>query len=779
VNRIRDLIAVSRTAVAVSVGVACLVSAIGTTAAAATTISVNTTATTFTMGDGLCSLYEAINYANGTAEPDCSSTARSGTTTINVPSGKYTVAAGLELSGPTNIVGAGGAHTDMDGDGLATVFSIGGGTVVSISGVEISGGYSGGVTADCTGSGMTLDCPYGEAGNAGGGISNAGNLTLENDIVDHNKATDGTGPIHPGFTICITECAGGSAAYGGDGGGIYNGGTLTVVDSTIADNNAGSGGDGADATHGVGASGDGANGGSAGAGGLGGGIANFGTLTVTNSTITGNSAGSGGSGGSGTDAASSGSNGGASGDAGQGGGGGGIYSQDPMTITGSTIASNHGGQAGTPGTPGAGGGGGGMPGYSGSAGYGGAGGGVEISDAANDTNVFTNDTLTDNTAGLAASGTPTDGGTGGGIASEFGGSTSLTNDTIAANSAPDSSGGGVFTTDMSPIAERNSIIASNTSAIADNCGGTAPIDAGHNLVYADSTCPGTGSNPQLGSLASNGGPTQTLALRAGSGAVDLVPAPDCVVIVDQRGVSRPQGSACDAGSYELAPPTVSGVVATAGGPGSAAVTAQIGPNLTDTKVTVDFGTTASYGSATPVQDIGAGGSAAAVSVALTGLAAGSTYHAKVVATNQDGTTSSGDLTFTTPVAMTASVTNRPVKGNLVAVSLACAANGPGCSGALKLQSRVTTEGKKVVAVAASGKKKRPRPKRKTKVETVGSGRYTVAAGQTKVVKLTLDAAGKRLLKARHRLPTTLTITGPTRLTKKVTFDYKPPRKKKR
>jgi hypothetical protein len=123
-----------------------------------------------------------------------------------------------------------------------------------------------------------------------------------------------------------------------------------------------------------------------------------------------------------------------------------------------------------------------------------------------------------------------------------------------------------------------------------------------------------------------------------------------------------------------------------------------------------------------------------------------------------------------------------VKGNTVPVTVTCAANGPQCSGALTLRSRVTTKGKKVVGVAASGQNKKrpkPKPKRKTKLVTVGSGRYALAAGKTTVVKLTLNQTGKRLLKARHRLPTMLTITGPAKLTKKVTFAYNPPRKKKR
>lgn len=63
---------------------------------------------------------------------------------------------------------------------------------------------------------------------------------------------------------------------------------------------------------------------------------------------------------------------------------------------------------------------------------------------------------------------------------------------------------------------------------------------------------GTGNlagDPMLGPLADNGGPARTHALRDGSTALDagtLVGAP----ATDQRGVSRPQGSAVDMGAFE-------------------------------------------------------------------------------------------------------------------------------------------------------------------------------------------------------------------------------------
>ena len=62
------------------------------------------------------------------------------------------------------------------------------------------------------------------------------------------------------------------------------------------------------------------------------------------------------------------------------------------------------------------------------------------------------------------------------------------------------------------------------------------------------------ADSMLGPLASNGGPTQTMALLPGSPALDVVPAGtlECGagLTEDQRGETRPQGAKCDAGAYE-------------------------------------------------------------------------------------------------------------------------------------------------------------------------------------------------------------------------------------
>jgi hypothetical protein len=59
------------------------------------------------------------------------------------------------------------------------------------------------------------------------------------------------------------------------------------------------------------------------------------------------------------------------------------------------------------------------------------------------------------------------------------------------------------------------------------------------------------SDPRIGPLSSNGGKTLTVPLLAGSAAIDHTTS--CPAS-DQRGVTRPQGSACDTGAFELVPP---------------------------------------------------------------------------------------------------------------------------------------------------------------------------------------------------------------------------------
>ncbi len=189
--------------------------------------------------------------------------------------------------------------------------------------------------------------------------------------------------------------------------------------------------------------------------------------------------------------------------------GGGIYSQGVLTLTNVTVSGNK-----TIGVFGS----GGIANYTGTA-------------------TLINTTLSGNQANYF----------GGGIYNTVGTAT-LINVTLSGNSAIN--GGGIYRSEGS-LGLRNTIVANSLSG--GNCSG-AIISNNFNLS-SDNTCTPyfnqTGDwnneNPYLGPLANNGGPTQTHVPFPPSKAIDggsACPSPD------QRGVSQPQGLACDIGAVE-------------------------------------------------------------------------------------------------------------------------------------------------------------------------------------------------------------------------------------
>ena len=238
-----------------------------------------------------------------------------------------------------------------------------------------------------------------------------------------------------------------------------------------------------------------------------------GTLTVQSSTLTGNSAA---------------------------GSGGAIFSYgSDLTIENSTIADNHALNFG--------------------------GGGVYSGD---DSMTIRNSTIYDNTAVNYH---------GGGVEA-FGTNATIESSTISGNTANYgaglSSNNNVYFTTMSLV---DTIVADNTASVAyPNVRGS--FDAAFSLIEGpdpvNETVPGsniTGQDPQLGPLASNGGPTQTQALSTTSPAVDK----GSLSGTDQRGQPRPfdfpstpnstaaGANGADIGAFELQPPPPPGAPAAA------------------------------------------------------------------------------------------------------------------------------------------------------------------------------------------------------------------------
>jgi hypothetical protein len=179
-----------------------------------------------------------------------------------------------------------------------------------------------------------------------------------------------------------------------------------------------------------------------------------------------------------------------------------------------------------------------------------------------------NSTISHNTANLGGGIFSWCGGTNGACSSSGAtNSTTIVNSTIAYNDGGTRSatGGGLLVGEGT-ISVENSIVAFNTvdtpsAGTASNCSsGVASL--GHNLETGTDcgfTMPGDiqSTDPQFTSISQqdNGGNTDSFALALTSPAIDAIPAgaPSCGG-TDQRDLSRPQGTACDIGAFELLQP---------------------------------------------------------------------------------------------------------------------------------------------------------------------------------------------------------------------------------
>ena len=327
------------------------------------------------------------------------------------------------------------------------------------------------------------------------------NLTIDGSSLSSKVNISGNNSVRvfrvtSGITVVMNNLSIQNGKVTGNGAAISNnGGTLTVTNSIISDSNATADGGGIyNGFPGVLTINESVFNNNVAA--RGGGIMcdGLGTLTVMNSTFSSNHAPSGF------------------------GDGGAIYTTCNATIANSTFSTNT------------------------SANTGGA------ITADNDTNpvVITNSTFYSNSAP-----------TGGGIANF--GRLNLSNSTLSNNNA---SNGGALRNGLGGVLSlRNSILANSTGGVDCIKVNTTPaVENINNLIEttgAGAESCGTSllsSDPMLNSITNNGGSTQTMALRANSPAINAGDDATCVAApvnnLDQRGVTRPQGSHCDIGAYE-------------------------------------------------------------------------------------------------------------------------------------------------------------------------------------------------------------------------------------
>ena len=165
------------------------------------------------------------------------------------------------------------------------------------------------------------------------------------------------------------------------------------------------------------------------------------------------------------------------------------------------------------------------------------------------------------------------------------------------------------------------------------------------MASAAPGCPGAEGDPALGPLGANGGATPSLRPGAGGAAIDRVPA---AALPGDRPARRPCARA--------APPATPGRSSSRRPGRSPAGPGRIGAADADVEATidtrglaaeyyVDFGPTTAYGGRTAGVAIPGAASPTGVTARLTGLAAGTVYHYRVVAVGPDGASAGADRTL--------------------------------------------------------------------------------------------------------------------------------------
>jgi hypothetical protein len=305
-------------------------------------------------------------------------------------------------------------------------------------------------------------------------------------------------------------------------------------------------------------------------------------------------------------------------------------------------------------------------------------------------------------------------------------------------------------------------ITIGSSILADEClTSTGTItDGGYNVV-AGNNCFGDASKKSainvgagalgLGSLAWNGGPTQTVAISSTSDARNFAPAGICNP-TDQRGIARPQPGSddCDVGAYQYAPPTLSSA-----SPGSGLAGSSV--TLTGTNLIGVTGVTLAGAAATVTAQ-----SNTSITLTVPSVTPGAT---SIVAHGTDGSPSLAFTVTAPPTTPTPAPTPAPTltptpsitlsgfsvnkhKGTAT-VKLGCA--GAPCRGelalSLTLHRKVKLHGHEV---------------NQKVVILLGTHKYDLAAGASDEITIALDKTGRKDIEhASRKHPLSLSLSAST------------------
>jgi len=173
---------------------------------------------------------------------------------------------------------------------------------------------------------------------------------------------------------------------------------------------------------------------------------------------------------------------------------------------------------------------------------------------------------------------------------------------------------------------------------------------------------------------------------------------------------------------------------------AATISGSVNPQGAAVKVSFQFGTTTAYGQSTRPQTLGVGNTPIGLTAQLTSLPVGTTIHYRAVAQTDFGTFTGVDQTLTTlrtvpppPAIGRVTVGHAKPSGKAVAVKITCA------GGPCRLSLKLTAHG------------------RHNRLVVIASTSVTLAASQTRIVRISLNQNGRYLLATRHQLKVKLLL----------------------
>jgi hypothetical protein len=267
-------------------------------------------------------------------------------------------------------------------------------------------------------------------------------------------------------------------------------------------------------------------------------------------------------------------------------------------------------------------------------------------------------------------------------------------------------------------------------------------------------------------------------LAEADGNLDLEPDTTYKYWVRARNLAGETESAQQTFTTLPVAPAITATTATSITQGSATLEASVDPNgASVTQCTLEYGTSTAYESSLPCTPApGSGNTAVKVSASPSGLAAGTTYHFRFVASNAGGVGEGADETFTTklatalqaqipggqtqssgssgstspsgsvlaskqaktpplPIAELASAALLASASGTITVEVSCPASVIKCTGTVTLRTL-----KAGVSAGSSGSSAE-----KASIVTLAVGTFKAAGGHDAVVRLALSKAGRALL----------------------------------